>query len=242
MNVHRTQIFAHANLVNLGAVWVNMSTLLKLHGSGFFWKICRKILIQVSLYKILKYSNSMKKKNQHFHTQRLNTGVDKYLPLFYLSCLIHLLYYIFMYYEFVFLVHRHTLWILHCSSPIPALIHLSLFSSCIESYPDFFFSSPKKCFWFSFHLQKERDKSIEVEDCTCQFSWKYLPLPFLSCLPHLSNLTCLPFFYHMESGNKWRQYHWMTNVEGYHVLKQCTMQDSRAIVCTEWIQSTDFGW
>lgn len=109
---------------------------------------------------------------------------------------------LYIYYRFVFLVHRHTLWVLHCSSPIPtsnpSVPVLQLLWALLSW---FFFSlflrNASTTFWFSFHLQKGREKSVEVQDWTCQFPWKYLPIPFLSCLPPLipsfllSSLTSL---------------------------------------------------
>lgn len=66
MNVHRTQIFAHANLVNLVAAWVNRSTLLKLPVS-FFKKFCCKNLIQgLTLFDKRLQAHENKKKKSYF--------------------------------------------------------------------------------------------------------------------------------------------------------------------------------
>lgn len=111
------------------------------------------------------------------------------MPLYYLSRSIHSLYYILMYYKYVFLVHRHTLWTLQCSSPIPAsnpsfpLLQLHWILSWF--FFSLFLRNASTTFWFSFHLQKGRDKSIEVQDFTCQFPWIFIPsLPFLSSTSH----------------------------------------------------------
>lgn len=94
---------------------------------------------------------------------------------------------LYIYYRFVFLVHRHTLWVLHCSSPIPtsnpSVPVLQLLWALLSW---FFFSFPKKCFNYMLILLPSTERKREK----CRSSRLNLPISmkiFTHSLPFLSS-------------------------------------------------------